>query len=269
MGCGCSQADGEAERRQGEVLEHAGLREIVEQGHSALEEGAKALGHLARAERAQTLGFGDDVARMHRDAAVRGNRRAGQQLGFLIERIDARRNADDWPGLVKHTEASFGEHQGKERLDDARADFKVRLLEEDPGMSAAVAEQALALFDHMTKRTQRGDLNAVLDLMRETCEVAQAGMASDEMGRQPAPQVAHLFPGGATGAAGGQNVNGWCVALAACEAWAISSFIASTIICMAVPFCWCCFYPILMAAFFGHHLTCLAVFAPGCSAGKG
>lgn len=268
MSCGCSQADGAAERRHGEVLERAGLREIVEQGHSALEEGARALGHLARAERAEALGFGADVARIHRDAAVRGNRRARQQLGFLIERIDARRKADDWPGLVKQTEASFGEHGGKERLDDARADFQVRLLEEDPGMSAAVAEQALALFDHMSKRAQRGDLNAVLDVMRETCEMAQAGMASDEMGRQPAPQVVHLFPDGASGVAGAQNVNGWCVALVACEAWAVSSFIAATVVCALVPFCWCCFYPALLAAFLAHHLSCLAVFAPLCSARK-
>lgn len=269
MGCGCSQANGEPERRYGEVLEHAGLREIVDQGHSALEEGAKALGHLVRAERAETLGFGDDVARMHRDAAVRSNRRARQQFEFLIERIDARRKADDWPGLVKQAGASFGEHGGRERLDDARADFQVHLLEEDPGMSAAVAEQALALFDHTSKRAGRGDPDAVLDVMRETCELAQTGLASDEMGRQPAPQVAHLFRNGPSGAAGGQNVNGWCVALGLCEAWAISSFIAATIICLAIPFCWCCFYPVLMAAFLGHHFTCLAVFAPGCSSGKG
>lgn len=267
MGCGCSQTDGETERRHGEVLERAGLAEIVEQGHSALGEGARALGHLGRAERAEVLGFGADVARMHRDAADRGNRRARQQLGALIERIDARRKAEDWPGLAKQTEASFAEHAGTERLADGRADFQIRLLEEDPSMSAAVAEQALGLFDHMAERAQRGDLNAVLDLMRDTCQVAQAGMESDQMGRQPAAQVSGLFPDGASGAAGGQNVNGWCVALAACEAWAISSFIAATIVCAAVPFCWCCFYPILLAAFFGHHLTCLAVFAPGCSAG--
>ncbi len=269
MGCGCTQVSGEHDRRMGEVLDHAGLREIVQQGDSALEEGAKAIGHLIRAERAAALGFGDDVGRMHRDAAVRSNRRASQQFGFLIERIDARRQAEDWPGLVKQAQASFADHGGKERVQDALSDFQVHLLDEDPGMSADVAEQALALFDHMAKRAGQGDLDAVLDLMRESCELAQSGLASDEMGRQVAPQVAHLFRDGHSGAAGGQNVNGWCVALGLCEAWAISSFIAATFICMAIPFCFCCFYPVLLAAFLAHHFTCLALFAPGCSSGKG
>lgn len=268
MSCGCKQADDGAQRRFDEVLERGGLRDIVEQGRGALDEDSRALTHLIRAERADILGFGDDVARMHRDAATRSNRRAQQQLGFLIERIDARREADDWADIVKNAEAAFGEHGGQERLEDARAELRTHLLEQDPGTSAAVSEQVLALFDHTAERVRRGNLNAVLDVMRENAQVARDGFASKEMGRQPAAQASHLFGGGPSSAAGGQNVNGWCVALAACEAWAISSFVAATLICLAVPFCWCCFYPVLMLAFLGHHMTCLAVFAPGCASGR-
>lgn len=266
MSCVCRQADDHAERRAGEVLEHAGLGEIVEQGRGAVEEASRALNHLARAERAVALGFGEDVARMHRDAAIRSNQRARQQFGFLVERIDARRQADDWAGIVERAETSFRERDGSQRLQDARADVRVRLLDEDSGMSAAVAEQTLALFDHVLERARGGSLNAVLDLMRESCEAAQEGLASEEMGRQPAPQVSQLFRGGPSAAAGGQNVNGWCVALTVCLIWANSSFIAATIICIV----WsaCAFYPLLLAVWGAHNAACNAAFLVPCATGK-
>jgi len=269
MSCGCKRTDSDAERRYAEVLERGGLREIVEQGRNALEEGSSALGHLVRAERAEVLGFGHDVVRMHRDAATRSNRRAVQQLGFVVDRIDARRKAEDWPGIVKDAQAGFREHGGRERVDDAREELRIHLLDQDAGPSAPVAEQLLALFDQAAERASEGSLDAVLDLMREGAQFASDGFASEQMGRQPAAHASALFGSGPPRAAGGQNVNGWCVALAACEVWAWSSYFAALAICFAVPFCWCCFFPVISLALLGHHLTCLALFAGGCSSTAG
>ena len=75
MSCGCKTPDADAQRKSDEVLDHVDLREIVDQGHGALTEASTALSHLARAERAGALGFGDDVVRMHEDLARRSNRR--------------------------------------------------------------------------------------------------------------------------------------------------------------------------------------------------
>jgi hypothetical protein len=175
MSCGCKQSDDDAQRKSGEVLDHVGLREIVDQGHGALSEASAALSHIARAERAEALGFGADVVRMHSDMATRSNRRACQQLEFLVQRIDARAKADDWGGLVKQVESAFQEHGGRERLEDARAAVRLHLLEQEPGLSGPVTEQALALLDRHLECVKGGNLDSVVDLMRENCRVALDG----------------------------------------------------------------------------------------------
>src|SRR5262249_26812053 len=152
--------------------------------------------HLVRAERADILGFGDAVARVHRDAAMRCNRRARQQLGYVIERIDARRQSDDWAAMVKDAQVAFREHNGQERLDDAREDLRIRLLEADPGSSAAVSDQVLELFNQSVRRAGDGNLDLVLDLLRENAQFAYDGFAAEQMGRQPAAQARALFASG-------------------------------------------------------------------------
>jgi hypothetical protein len=265
--CGCRQSEDDTRRKYDELLEHAGLREIVEQGRDAFSAASTALEQLVRAERAEILGFGDGVAEMHRDSATRHNRRARQQLGFLIQRIDARLEAKDWASIVKEAEAGFLEHGGREHLEDARAEIRMNLLEQEPGLTAAVSEQALALFDRAAARAKNGNLTSVLELMRENCEVALEGFASDQMGRQPAAQGLYLSEGEPPPISGGQNVNGWCVALGACLAWAYSSLIASLIICFAVIFCWCCFHLAVLGTFAIHQLACFLAFQPACASG--
>jgi hypothetical protein len=260
MSCGCNQTDDDAQHKTDELLEGAGLREIVEQGHSALAAASTALNHLTRAERAHILGFGDDVARMHRDAATRHNRRACEQLEFLIQRIDARKQADDWADIVKQAEIGFLEHGGQERFHDLRADVRMHLLEQEPGLSAAVSEQALALFDRAAESAKLGNLTTVLDFMQENCQVALEGFASEGMGRQPASQGFYLTDGDPPPVAGGQDVNGWCVALAACLAWANASLIATLLWCGAVPFCFCCFAGAVWLTYIGHWNLCFIAF---------
>jgi hypothetical protein len=267
MSCGCQQPEDDTQRKYDELLERAGLREIVDQGQGAFSAASTALNQLVRAERAEILGFGDGVAQMHRDSARRNNRRARQQLEFLTQRIDARVKADDWASIVKSAKAGFREHGGREHLEDARAEIRMHLLEQEPGLTAAVSQQALAMFDRTAERAKDGNLTGVLELMRENCEVALEGFASDQMGRQPAAQGLYLSEGEPPPIAGGQNVNGWCVALGACLAWAYSSLVASLIVCFAVPFCWCCFHLAVLGTFAVHQLACLLAFEPACRSG--
>jgi len=269
MSCGCEgrRTGEDAKRQEDEVLERGGLRDIVEQGRGALDAGSTALTHLIKAERAEALGLGSDVVKMHRSSAERHNRRTSQQFGILAERIDARRMAGDWAALVKDTREGFRDHGGREALADAREEYRVWLFESST-LSAAVSEQALGVFDHVAGLASEGDLDRVLDFMHEQCLVAREGFAADDMGRQPAPQaIDPTNPGGKPAIAGGQNVNGWCVALAACIAWAVSSFICSVCICAAVPLCWCCFWGILFLSFGLHLASCSIAFQQACSTG--
>ncbi len=142
--------------------------------------------------------------------------------------------------------------------------MRMQFLEQDPGLSGPVAGQALALLDRGLERARSGSLDSVLDLMREHCKLALEGFAGEEMGRQPSAQVFHGPDGGPPRIAGGQNVNGWCVALGACLAWAYSSLIASLIACFVIPFCWCCFHLAVLATFMVHQLVCIAAFSPNC-----
>lgn len=265
MSCGCKETNQATERELNEVLERVGLREIVAQGRGAMDAASTALDHLMRAERARALGFGDDVARMHHETARRHNRWACDQLGFLADRIDARIKADDWRGLAEEAQGAFGKHGGRDRLDDARAEVRMLLLDER--MGAAVSEQALALFDRVAEQGRDGNLTSVLEFMRDSCMTARKAFASDEMGRQAAAQAIYLDHRDPPPVAGGQNVNGWCVALAACLAWAYSSLIASLIACFVIPFCWCCFHVAVLATFAVHQLGCLLAFNNACMSG--
>ena len=263
--CG-SEAHEHAERKVDEVLQQGGVLEIVQQGDGALRAASTALGHLIRAERAEALGLGADVAELHRAAARRENRRACKQLEIVAERIDARRNDKDWAALVKRTRDDFRKHGGRQSLTDTRDDLRLRLFEQDPGLSGPVSEQALGLFDRTVEIAGDGDLNKMLDLMKEHCRAAREGFAEEQMGRQPASQALyHTDPRGGPEIAGGQDVNGWCVALAACIAWATSSLVASIIICAAIVLCWCCFIPALLFSYGLHMATCSIAFQMGCN----
>lgn len=269
MSCGCAGngTDAHDKQRVDELLGRAGLGEMFDQGRSAMESASTALTHLTRAERAAALGFGAEAEALHRATARRHNRRAVQQYDFLAQRIQAhRKQQSGWDELVQGAKAGFREHGGLQSVADAREEFRVHLYTMDRGLTADVSEQALRLFDRIAERFGDGDLDAGLDLLHEQAVIARDAFAQDDMGRAPASQA--LFHDDSSGPiiAGGQNVNGWCIALGVCLAWAISSLIASLIICFAVPFCWCCFHLVLMGSFLAHEATCLVLFDAPCRA---
>lgn len=267
MGCSCSEQKDEHAEQVNAVLSSVGLKEVVEQGRGAIAEAGRALGQLNRSERAVSLGFGPEVASIHSDAATRSNQRAQEQVRTVLARIDHVRQGDDWGGHVERVRVAFKERDGAQKLIDLRADIRLSLLDTDPGLSATVAEFSLAALDGAIKAASEGDLNEVVGHMRGLMEASLRGFESPEMGRQ---SVGHGLLEDQRGDSGpspiGGASTGWCVALGACIAWAVSSLVVSMILCFAIPFCWCCLHLAFLGTFALHMIACALIFDPLCRA---
>lgn len=268
MRCSCSDHNNDYAQKVNNLLGSVGLMEVVEQGREAIAEAGRALGHLNRSERANSLGFGSEVVGIHSDAAARSNQRAQEQVRAVLARIDHQLQDKDWSGHVARVRAAFKERGGEKKLADLRADVRLHLLDDDPGLSATAAELSLAALDAALKAASEGDLDQLAGHMRGVMDYALRGFESKEMGRQPVGLGlldGAKADGGPAPVGGAADVNGWCVALYACLAWAWSSLIASLIVCFAVPFCWCCFHMAALFTFMVHQFACIAAFATPCS----
>jgi hypothetical protein len=216
-----------------------------------------------------SLGFGSEVANIHSDAAKRSNQRAREQVQTVLDRIDHVVQDGDWSGHVERVRGVFAERGGKRMLEDAREDFRLHLLDDDPGFSAKVAELLLASLDRAISAASEGDLNQVVGHMRGTMKAALRAFESPEMGRQPIDlmtlddsRAKKVTKSG--GGSGGGNQD-WCAARDACIAWAVSSFVASMIVCFAIPFIWCSWSFQIVASFGGSLALCMAIFQSLCS----
>jgi hypothetical protein len=264
MGCSCSEhATREHSHQVNELLASVGMKEVVEQGRGALEEAGRALQHLNRSERAASLGFGSEVASIHADAAARSNQRAQEQVRTVIARIDHVVQGDDWTAQAERIRRAFKERDGALMLVALRADVRLHLLEGDPGVNASAAELTLASLDGAVKSASEGDLNRMVGHMREVMQAALRGFESPEMGRQ---SIGHGLLEDERGDGVGGGSTGWCIALAACIAWAWSSSVFSVACCAAIPFCWCCLTPIIFAVAVLHTAGCLHFLQPLCDA---
>lgn len=200
------------------------------------------------------------MANIYRDAAKRSNQRAREQVQAVLARIDYRLKQKDWKGNVDRVRTAFKEHGGAAKLTDLRADIRLRLLNDDSGLSANVAKLSLLAVDSAIKAASKGDLNEVAGHLRRIMDSALHGFESPEMGRQP---IGLEFPDGPQAKTkrppirGGQDVKGWCVVLAVCLAWAYSSFVVALIVCFAVPFCFCCYHMAAALTFAAHQALCV------------
>lgn len=270
MGCSCSGSSHhghEHAQKVSELLGSVGLKEVIEQGREAIAEGGRALGHLNRSERAKALGYGSEVSSIHADAATRANLRAQEQIQAVLGRLDHVLQDEDWGANVERVAAAFKERGGARKLQDLRADVRLRLLNDEPELSASLAGLSLAALDAAIKAGSEGDLNQVAAQLRGIMESTLKGFQSPAMGRQAIGLGIVDGAAGADGPApiGGGADTGWCVALGACLAWAWSSLIASLIVCFAVPFCWCCFHLAALGTFMAHQFLCIVAFASLCN----
>jgi|GEM_PF-5338773 len=246
------------------------MKEVIEQGQEVIAEAGRALEHLNRADRAQVLGFGAEVARMHHDAAVRSNHRAREQAQTVIDRINHVLDDEGWRSThLERVRTAFKERGGAKKLEDARADVRLHLLNDEPGLSASMAELSLSTLDAAIKSASEGDLTQVVGHLRGVMERGLRGFQSTGTGRQPAA-LESLQNGQSSDeeppTLGARADPGWCVALYACLAWAWSSFVFSMLCCNAIPFCWCCIAPVIFAASLLHTFLCVDQFERRCNA---
>lgn len=223
--CGCGGESAEAGRRVGEILGEAGLREIVGQARDATGVMAVSVRSLHKADRAGVLRLGDDVVRLHRDAAERWNRQARRQLRPVMDRIDARRRQDDWSdwnGRVRH---AFTDRDGPRQVEDLVAETRTMLL--DAEISAAVAQELMGIVERSAEALVGGGLDGIVGELRNVMERGLAAAEHPEMGRQPASPIS--------------------TARAACVATAWIAFGVAIAVCSAIDFCWCCAWPFIVA----------------------
>jgi hypothetical protein len=142
MGCSCTNCSNENQdhaQKIGELLGSVGLKEIVDQGREAIAEAGRALGQLNRSERAKALGFGSEVIEIYSDSAKRSNQRAREQVQTVLDRLVHQTKQKGWESNVVRVKQAFKDRGGSAKLADLRADIRLRLLNDDSGLSATVA----------------------------------------------------------------------------------------------------------------------------------
>ncbi|MFY2557111.1 hypothetical protein ACN469_05725 [Corallococcus terminator] len=272
MGCSCADSDSthRAEKQVADLLGSMGLKEVIEQGREVIAEAGRSLGHLNRFDRARGLGFEGEVARIHHDAAVRSNHRAQEQAKTVIDRINHVLDDEGWRSThLERVRAAFKERGGAKKLEDMRADVRLHLLNDEPGLSASMAELSLSTLDAAIKSAAEGDLTHVVGHLRGVMEHCLRGFQSPDMGRQSVGLELHEKGQGSDKEPppiGGGADTGWCIALYACLSWAWSSFVFSMLCCNAIPFCWCCIAPAIFAATLLHTFLCVDQFERRCNA---
>jgi hypothetical protein len=270
MNCHCSGRNQVQDHQQkvDELFNAVGLKEVIDQGRAAIEEAGRSLDLLNRSERAAALGFGPEISDIHLSAAKRSNERVREQAQTVLARIDDLAKQDVWRSHVSRVKKEFKQREGVQKLKNAREDIRLALLNDDSGMSANVAKLSLTTLDRAIEAAAKGDLDRILVHLRAVMTAALKGFESSDMGRQAVGLgLLGSDDSSDTPEIRGGADTGWCVALAACLAWAYSSLIASMVICFATPFCWCCFHLAVLGTFAVHQLACLLALEPACRGG--
>jgi hypothetical protein len=219
-GCTCGKHLGESQQEESlALLEHVGLREVVEQAIVVPEVMLDLVRHAQKSERAERLELGADVVALHRQAAQREQAQAIRQLRAAIARLDDRVGRDDWDDLVARTRREFDERGGREMLDEARGRFRFAVLEAD-GLSGDDAGLMVARFDESMTVIQDEGLEGAARLLKESLDGGLEAIQAPEMGRQPAsPQTGNRQ---------------FCINAV------LASAAGMLLACFIAPFCWCC-----------------------------
>jgi hypothetical protein len=224
-GCGCGSAlsHGDQQDKFYEVLEHGGLREVVEQTFGATAMFGKSVASLHRADRAAALGLGDDVARLNREVGERYNRQVRRQFQAAIERLDDRLRQDDWPDFLERVNKEFSERDGAQQVKDLLAEAKEALVNVE--MTGQATTECLTIIETSAERVIQGGFEAAVSDLRVTLQRGLEAAEHPEMGRQPASPIS--------------TARGICIA----AAWVAAAVALG--ICSAITFCWCCFWPVI------------------------
>src|SRR5262249_54705683 len=142
---------------------------------------------------------------------------------------------DDWPSLVTSTRHEYDARGGRELFEDARAEFRARLLDMDT-LPSSTTGIIINLTDEALDRAESDGLNGGMQLLRDHLENTLSALAAPEMGRQQAsPDRAMVV---------------------ACLSGVIAVCIIALIICGAAYFCWCCYWWAILLATLAAEASC-------------
>ena len=238
MGCACEKRRDDDHREETfKLLEEADLRGIAEQAVAIPEATNRAVRHLEKAERAERLSLGNDVAALYRQAADRDRAQGIRNYRAVLARIDERTGRADWRELADRTRQAFEERDGTALVDEARGRMRLAALDMD-GVSADDAEAAVAIFDESLDRLVADGLDGAVSLLRERLERGLSTLESPTMGRQLASPITQ-----------NQTI---CIGIVSGVA------VIEAIICAATEFCWCCWGWVIIAQLAIGILICLA-----------
>ena len=224
MGCDCRKGRDckDHRERQEEVfkfLEVADLRAVGEHVDAITETRISAVKYLDKAERAEQLGLGRDVATLYRQAAERDRDQAIRQFRAVIEPIDERTGRDDWADLVDRINREFEARDGAAQIEEATGRFRLAVLEMD-GVSGDGAEEIVGVWEQSVNRLRADGLNGGIQLLKERLESGVEALLSPQMGREPAsPRTTNQLI---------------CIGIFSAMATVMMA------ICGFTPFCWCC-----------------------------
>jgi hypothetical protein len=107
----------------------------------------------------------------------------------VLIRLDERTGRDDWTDLVDRTRREFLDTEGPAILEEARARFRLAVLEMD-AVSADGAAEIVPVWEESLGRLREDGLNGATRLLRERLERAAEVLQSPRMGSEPAsPQT--------------------------------------------------------------------------------
>jgi hypothetical protein len=136
-----------------------------------------------KAERAEHLGVGADVAALYRRAAEREDARARRQILAVINRLDERTSSDDWNDLTRRMREHFDEHDGRAAVDDARDRWRLALFEADD-LTAPFAVETMSTANRFLDRAEQDGLNGVTQLLRDALDRALGAIGTDDAAQQ-------------------------------------------------------------------------------------
>jgi len=238
MKCGCQPHSGNEKHKEAfGYLEIVGLREVAEEASALSGATARAIRQFEKAERAEQLGLGDEVAALYREDAERDRAQAVRQFRGVMARLDSRLGQDDWRELADRSTREFEERDGAALFEDARGRLRLEVLEMDgvPGPDAAVMMQ---VFSESLDRARAEGLDGAARLLRERLEAGMQALQSPGMGREQASPLT-------------QNQT---ICLGIVSAMATAMMIA----CAFAPYCWCCGWWVIILWLAAAQILCIA-----------
>jgi hypothetical protein len=121
--------------------------------------------------------------------------------------------------LVTNARLEYDAHDGRELIEDARAELRGMLLDLDT-LPATSAGRVVVVMDEALDRVASDGLSGGMQLLRENIDRAMSALAAPRMGRQEASPDTAAFN--------------------ACVIGTFAIMAIAMAVCFATPFCWCC-----------------------------